>query len=493
MSKSHLFALSLLALLAVAAGCKTAETIAAPITKPITGSNAFQVTESELKNRLASFGYVFLVSTDNAVTRVLAERDDVEMRRFCLRWRNRAFIYTRVMQQHTDPRVALLDYWAICYLVSDFFSKGPGKDFLGPHNVYAEEVYGTLLHNYTELVEGVLPKKHFEPTKARIEEFAVENPVTGLAIRSTSLPSDSKGGFGSALSLSLGVSQGLDATAAEVHRMTDMLEVIPYQLRLNVEHLLLDHAAVEMQDDISKIADSMNAMQRTTDELPHEIGEEVRKTIESAQEPLKTTLDQTNEALVSVKDTMKEARGIVTEAKETVGEVNQTVDKATLALDKFKQAGEAWKPTIEELNKLAGTADSGAAESAEGVPSEEEAGSTEDEEAGGSESDDAAPGSDSGADPNIENIVVALEELNASAKELRGLIGDANELIGSSELTERIDEVDNRAQGAIDHTTMRVGDLIGSAARWGIALIVIFFGALFAYRVALSRAGKAAA
>ena len=88
----------------------------------------------------------------------------------------------------------------------------------------------------------------------------------------------------------------------------------------------------------------------------------------------------------------------------------------------------------------------------------------------------------------IENITVALEELNSSAKELRGLIGDVNKLIGSPELTERIDEVDRRAQGAIDHTTMRVGDLIGAAASWGIALILVFFGALFAYRLALSRA-----
>ena len=94
----------------------------------------------------------------------------------------------------------------------------------------------------------------------------------------------------------------------------------------------------------------------------------------------------------------------------------------------------------------------------------------------------------SGADPNIENIVVALEELSASAKELRGLVGDVNELIGSPELTERIDEVDSRAQDAIDYTTMRMGDLIGVAARWGIALILVFFGALFGYKLVLSRA-----
>ena len=476
MPKSHLIALSLLAFLPAVGGCQTAQDIAKPITRPLTGGNAFQVTESELKDRLATFGVALVLTTENATLRVLAERHDLEMRRFCLVWRNRIFVHTRVMQQHTDPRVALLDYWVVCYQIKEFFVDGPGKALLGEQSHYAVAAYDQAIRNYTELARGVLPEKHFESAQKRVLDFVENNEITGAAMRSPNLPSNSKGGFGTTLSLSLGVSKSVEATANEVHRLTDMIEVIPYQLRLNVESILLDDSSVQIQEDITRISESVQAMQRTADELPHDIGEEVRKTLESAREPLKTTLDQTNEALVTVKETMKEARGIVTEAKEAIGEVNKTVDKATLALDTFKEAGQAWKATFEELNKLAGTADSGADASAEG-------GSSEDKESGGGGSDD---GSDSGSD-DIENITVALEELSASAKELRGLVGDVNELIGSSELTERIDDVDSRAQDAIDHTTMRMTGLIGVAARWGIALVLVFFGALFAYKLALRR------
>jgi len=405
----------------------------------------------------------------NMAARISVQTNDPVLRRFLVMWQLRVQEVTRHALSQPDLRWAFLDLWSLAIQMRNFFAK-PIEAF-GEFQGIAVEGTRDLVQSYAKRAQSVLSPEVFEQVNAGVEEFAKRHPISGKGMRQSHTPIRAKAEGSSKLvailkaplsvfSLGSGVTdtaRAISQVAGSVDRIGYMVNDIPSTARMQMELLLFDlhenPTVAGIMKDTDRLSRSIDSIAKSADRLPKDVEEIVRTTakeIEGQQKELQATL--------------KEARGVVDQTlaavstmKDTVKEVEATAKEIDVTANSLTKTGEAWLPTIKEINLLINP------------PPEENPDPNEEK----------APPFD------FKDVVKASRNFTEAAVELRGLVAEAQALIGSDDISKRIDDLDLAAGKATSHGEAFTTHLMFCA----MGVILAFFGVLFAYKLALKRFG----
>jgi hypothetical protein len=433
-----------------------------------------KVNQDQLRLRVVEVAQAYLKATQKLAVHVLDNSEDRTLRRRALVLRLETIGTLRRIYRVQDPRAGFLDVWTLCYQSLYSVQAEHVKDLLGDMHEFAVQIFRELADSVTSTAEEVLPAETYEATLQSVQEFAHANTVDPFKLRRVKRPSleAKKGGTSFTEILLLptkpfAIGEGVSESAAAIDRIgkaadraVDVLELAPMEVRFQTELLLFDLRQESVIRDTLTNVDQLNAsierISKTAADLPGRIDAQIEK----AYREIETQNAELRATVTEVKDTMTEAKATVTEVQSALKEADTVVASVERASGEFAKAGTAWEPTVREVKELL--------EFIEGPEPAEP------------EPEDPGPS-------DITEMARTAENLTKAAAELRLLIADARDLLGSDDVTDRIENVDTTARGTVDYATVKAADLTDHIIFRVFLLLVGFFLALFGYRFAVTR------
>jgi hypothetical protein len=413
----------------------------------------------------------FAVRVQTAADEIARATDDREIRRKSVIWKMRMIPDCRSVFDEPEIPLAAAGFAVLCMQMEDYLTKGEGKNLFGRWQPIAVKAAEECRRDFQEITKQLMKKEAREAAENAVREYADTHPITGVFVRQPYRPrleakTDNVAAQIVQISLDslkapfkpFNVAGGIDNAAEAVREFTAVAEGIgrtvaylPQEVRWHLELVLYDldslpslDKVVAGVDEVSKnttrFAGSAEKLVETADRLPASVGKEVATVLEefeTRQGPLQKTIGEAREAIQAADSTV---RGF----HEVSGALEQTA--ANLA-----KAGGAWDGAIRALHEM--LVYLGAGE----TPAGGERGGRGAEEPAVPEVPESGAGSRKEAHPfDVREFSVAADNLARAANELRQLTVEANRLVASPDLSDRLKDVDTTTRSTVDHVAWRV-------------------------------------
>ncbi|MHC4550911.1 MAG: hypothetical protein ACYTEZ_19320 [Planctomycetota bacterium] len=432
-------AVLLLALLPL--GCTTsAKTATEPSGQRLDLGGQTRMEQEELREDLEAYCSSMLRTIKNITDEIDQQAQDPELRRTLLIWRIFSFRDARSVIDATDPRVGLIDMWALCLQRKDWLRTEEVSRVLGPHLPLAIRGAETLCGQIEGLARDFFRGEAFAEVREGVETFAREHPWRDASRppARVSIAAESGGAlpwFSRWTGLAA-TTEGVRTIALEIDQINWMVAWLPTVARWETRLLLLDVArnplVTGLAEDINRTSLTLARLEQQSRELPRNLREEVAAAldeIDGKQDEVRKTLRQTQDLIRDSRETVEAAQGIVATVDrnlqgrpEMLAAVEQTTESLT-ALSSSLQ------PTVQEVRGLLADLEkkSETSRSEEAVPTAEVLASVE---------------------RTSQELTASTEAIQASLVELRGLLH-------SDDLDRRLGGAGAAARDVVDHLFWR--------------------------------------
>jgi hypothetical protein len=187
--KSRELPIALLAVVvAVAAnGCRFAR----PEVRTQPGGHApkdITLAQNQIRLRMRALVGPMCGEIEQAADQIAAGTTNRAVQRAALEWKIEAVPEMRGALFQPDPLTALVDSWALCYQMGDYFETGPGKMALGDSSPPAVAACRRLEETVAEVAATITASGDVSRTRGYVRQWAADHPIKhSIAGRESSL------------------------------------------------------------------------------------------------------------------------------------------------------------------------------------------------------------------------------------------------------------------------------------------------------------------
>ena len=252
----------------------------------------FQMSAAELRFRLNILAGTLVRIVEDTADEILDETPDRDIRLNVMRWKIDAIPIGLRALFHSDPGIALLDFWGFTIQMTNYIETNQGNAYFGRWNSVAVEACRTLEDYVKRLASDVPADGDVSRVEKDLREWAEIHPIAGFK-RESAIP-DLTTIAGEALKGTFETIGSLPSTMEDLaFQMAIYAELLPKQSRWQAE-LMMDNLVNDQTSEtgISAIVDVGSSMKRiasVAEELEDVIASERQKAIQSLrQERLET-------------------------------------------------------------------------------------------------------------------------------------------------------------------------------------------------------------
>lgn len=403
-----------------------------------------------------------------AARKISLQTDDRELRRKMILWQLRTMQACRRALQLPDPRWAFLDLWTLAYQTKLFAEKGAGQELLGPQAPIAIEALETVLGKIKASAESVLPPNRLSEIAEAARLWAERNPILDDTVSARPSPSrDTSGAFAAILGVPAGVfsfgggvketAQAVEDVARVANHAVGAVESLPQTVRWETELFLFtlaeDETIRELVGDADRASDAVVRVADTVEKLPDRVRQTIRD-VEATQPEFRKTLAEGRDIVELAQATVDRAGLNIDKLHETFPSVERTSANA-------KDAGQAWEGAFAQLNLLVHPP-----------------------------RDPNEPPKPPAPPFDIKEAARTAEWATKAAGEVKEAVVEVRQIVEGRGFDERLEKIDATTQSTLDRTLAGAGDLVDRIAWRAVLVILVFFGALLGYRVALARLAR---
>ena len=435
-------------------GCLTAEQ-GRPRLFP--GTAPAQMSKEELQDALADFDDLFTATVKQAAIDIDDRAQTAAVRKNTLLWQVRMIPACHTALEEVDPLKSYADMWTLCVRMNRFLQEGEGKQLFAEQ----QDVAGRAAAQLEAEIEGIgrkfIPAETFARTHDSVQTFAKSHPIrTGFAnavVRAETAREGGQDPLAGLLSIPLApfrAMEGVDRGAQAIRgftvvadRFTDIVDQMPEAARWQAELLLYDledNAVVKrFLASFEQFSASARSFATTADRLPERLrqeGAELVKEIDARQANLQETLNRAEKVAATVE-----------KALERVDVVAASIDRTAQSVT---ETGNAWQAAARTIG-----------ETVKDISGDERSGSR--------------PASTQPFD--INDYRKTADAMTETAVELEKLAVQLQQLVDSPRLSQHIQDVDSRAQAAVDQTARRARSVTDHIA-WRAGEFAVFVFAL---------------
>ncbi|MBN2138425.1 MAG: hypothetical protein JW720_11520 [Sedimentisphaerales bacterium] len=304
-----------------------------------------QISKEDLGEQLdkfAEFYKALLRATANELNEKLKSQ---RVEKTTLQMRARMLQGLNTMLDQEDPVTAFVEIWGLCARFRVYLEEGEGVALFGDSQSVAVEA-GRRLEGEIERIGRIFLKDDvFEATRKSIMEFANANPIKGTFFNVTVFATEVRKGqpnpFLGVLKIPMTpfrAIEGVDRTATEIRRFTDMSErfsdivrEMPESTRWQMQLLLYDLEETEMTKTflaaLTQFSQSSERLSKSIEALPGHLGEQFEKSVEqidSGQTNIQKTLEQAEKTTLAINEATKEINKAAESMNTLAGNVGET-------------------------------------------------------------------------------------------------------------------------------------------------------------------------
>ena len=452
-------------------------------------------SNQHLREELEAYCTNMLNALINTSDIVEAGSDDLTLRRMLLTWRIGTFRDVRRILDTPDPRVGLIDLWAMSLQRRDFLNGELALELLGAGRPAFSAMGEAVAQKIGELAEEFFEPETLNTVRDGVHVFAAKHPITNagrpplrvsVAVDTgESVPWFSKQ-FGAAQ-----IAGEIELIAREMDQLTWMMSWMATVVRWETRIMLLDLGrnprVAGVMDAVIRTADTLDSLDGTIKEMPSLVRAE-----------LTTTLDQFDKKQGETQKTIRELTRTIEATRETMAKVGETVEKAQKVIDSDPALLASVERTSKSLTGLS-TSLEATLKVARGLMADAKGGEAtrETAEGGSEEAAATAPGAypEAAKDEGDADEPAAAQadqpaavertsrELTASTQAIHASLVELRGLIQSDDLGRLREEYAGTVSDMVDHIFWR-------ALQFLVAAIVLIVGGVFLSR-RLKTAGNA--
>ena len=131
----------------------------------------------ELHVRLVDFGTRFWVNILSAGQDLESAAETAGARREAVYWKILTLGYARQSLFQKDPLAALVDTWALCMQMRQFFETGAGKDLFGEKTAAVLDAATTVEQDIERIAGDVIPTAIMPEVRGAVATFVRDHPI----------------------------------------------------------------------------------------------------------------------------------------------------------------------------------------------------------------------------------------------------------------------------------------------------------------------------
>ena len=425
---------------------------------PTTGN----FTEEQLRDRLEVFHEAFDAYVKQAAVQIDQKNDSPRSRRMTLLWRIRMIQAMHEVLSQNNPVVGLIEAWVLSERHRLYLTDGEGQTFFGGGQSIAVNSAELVIGHITRLAREFFPVEQFERTEAQILAFARNNPMSGtfarIMVPATVSRDDQPNPFLDALQLPLAPFQalrGVDRTPAAIGRVadsgdrfSDVVQELPESLRWQLALLFYD---IEESDTIQSLKANAAEFSKATSDLAgtaDELPERLRNELAVFFFQIDRRVDEINEVLGRVTAALTLIQATLPVFEKTSADFRQTALALTESAQASSEATSAISGLIAQIHE--------------------------------NRRPDAEPF-------NVLKYRDTAQAIGSAATEMTGTVEQIQEFTGDTRLTQRIEDLEERLNNAIDKSVVETQNLLNQLTLRAAGLIVLAFLLALIYRIFVAR------
>ena len=436
-----------------------------------------------LSQELKEFRDYYDSTMDRAAMEIERKSSSREVRKKSLRWHKLLTDQFRSVANEQDPREALVDIWALCCRLKNYFETGDGRSLFDEDQDIATDAMNRVNERIEQIARRAVPEELFEVVRQKIIEYADANPIQGdyrnLDTQDLSQDPESKSLVESIIGVPLApisALQGIGSTpksiraiATSMDNFTDVAEDLPANARRQAQLLVMNLEETDTVKDtvasIKQFSDSTARISQIVDDLPQKTREQAEiliDRIDASQSEIGSTLVEAQNTLELVRkatDDMKslnaDTAGTIVELKETSNAVESAADSATLTIQEVLKFFPANRK--DETGQLLGK---------EPLTPEEI----------------AAKDPTTGDKFSFQAITTTANALTDTTANLQSLLTELHSILDDGTVPKQIGELQTEFAESLNLTSARVKTIIDHAAVRGAQLIALLFALLIVLR-----------
>jgi hypothetical protein len=299
---------SLLAALVCTLGCASVLSYRPP------GWVEYEYTEQDLREDLSEFAARYALIVTGTGERISAATTDRQVRKRALLWRVRFIPLIHGTTSQDDPQEAFVTTLTLVVAQDHYLTVGEGKNAFGDQQELALEASRSIALELAQIGKRFLTPEQMERLKAEVMELARRETIKGPNFAAQGFQSSlaavatEAGTFDWVVDLPMSpfrALEGVGSGAQAIHefnktaaRLTDIVALLPEQIRAQTELLLYD---VEDRQTLARglgafesISESATRASEAIDRLPNDM----QRTLLDSQQ----TLAEVNQAIVNARE-----------------------------------------------------------------------------------------------------------------------------------------------------------------------------------------------
>lgn len=270
----------------------------------------FQMSANELRVRVYEFADQFSGVVEEAADKIIAQSSDPEIRRQALLWKMRAIPAVQKAVFQPDALGALIDAWALTAQMTQYFTRGAGKDAFGQWQHIAIEASQQLERDVVALAQSAVVSGDVTRGQEFVDAWVRQHPMTSpLFVRESTIGqwADVTAEGGTSTFAAVSTIEG--AVIDLQDRLKVYAEQLPKQARWQAELLvgeLIENGEIGATlENVSRLTESMGRVTAIVEQGPDIIAGERVATLNALHAELGTIVDEVDEQRVA---TFKDVR-----------------------------------------------------------------------------------------------------------------------------------------------------------------------------------------
>ena len=440
-------------------------------------------------------------SVDSAAMEIGRKSVSRDHQRAAVLWRTRVVALVKSVANNEDAREGLLDVWAMCQILLNYFEAGDGRSMFGEHQPIALASAKQILAAAEHLAVRFVPEDLYPKAKEQVIAFAAEKPLTGMfSVQSNEQLSDDTASESivtriigipfAPLTALKGVGEApksISDIGHAVDRFTETVKDLPGDARWEVQLLAMNleelSSVSESVASLKRISESSSRFTQVLDDMPRKTREEAEVLLarmDESQPGLRSTLAEAQRTVEQIRAASLDLKDLAAEANSTVSNVRE----ASVALER---AANAVTVTAQEVLKFIPASKKDETGQIIGAPPKktERDGPVDRPESPGLESgqDTAAPDAGPAKDTSFsfQAVTTSAEALGDTVGRLQQLLVDLRGILDSGVVPENVSALDIQLGQSVEATSLRIEGIVDHVAARAAQLMALLFGLLIVY------------
>lgn len=140
----------------------------------------FTYNGEELRLRINNFAIRYTGIVEDAADQIISETNDFQIKQNALLWKINSIPAINEVIFIIDPYAALIDTWAFCLQMVQFFEIGNGKDLFGAHQEIAVNASHKIENEIRTMIIKGLVDEDISHAESIVYPWVKENPIKNL-------------------------------------------------------------------------------------------------------------------------------------------------------------------------------------------------------------------------------------------------------------------------------------------------------------------------